>query len=108
SEICSGLEGVGLMLVFCTAWLWYFRREYIFPRALSVLPIAVLVIFLLNALRIAALVFIGDAGYQGVASVGFHSQAGWIAFNLAAFGAAFVTNRRALLNTPSRHPGPAA
>src|SRR4029077_18313886 len=66
SDICSGLGGVGLMLVFCAAWLWYFRRDYIFPRALVVLPIAVLVIFILNALRIAALVGIGAAGHQRV------------------------------------------
>lgn len=99
SEVCSGLEGVGLMLVFCSAWLWYFRREYIFPRALIIFPIAVLTIFLLNALRIAALVLIGDAGHQGIAAVGFHSQAGWIAFNLAAFGVAFAARRSAWLSS---------
>ena len=98
SEVCSGLEGVGLMLAFCAAWLWYFRREYIFPRALIIVPVAVLVIFLLNAVRIAALVLIGEAGYQRVASVGFHSQAGWIAFNLAAFAVALVAKRSAWLN----------
>ncbi|HEY2781892.1 MAG TPA: exosortase E/protease, VPEID-CTERM system [Steroidobacteraceae bacterium] len=103
SEVCSGLEGVGLMLVFCAAWLWYFRREYIFPRALLIVPVAVLVIFLLNALRIAALVFIGDAGHQRIAAVGFHSQAGWIAFNLAAFGVALVTKHSAWLNRRARH-----
>jgi exosortase E/protease (VPEID-CTERM system) len=91
SEVCSGLEGVGLMLVFCTAWLWYFRREYIFPRALTIVPLAVLAIFLLNSVRIAALVLIGDAGYARMATIGFHSQAGWIAFNLAALGVAYVT-----------------
>ena len=98
SEICSGLEGVGLMLAFCTAWLWYFRREYVFPRALIIVPIAVLVIFLLNTVRIAALVLIGDAGYEKIATVGFHSQAGWIAFNLAAFGVAYVAKRSTWLN----------
>ena len=102
SEVCSGLEGVGLMLVFCTAWLWYFRREYIFPRALIILPIAVLLIFLLNAVRIAAIVLIGAAGHQDIASVGFHSQAGWIAFNLAAFGVAFGAKHSAWLNRSVR------
>jgi exosortase E/protease (VPEID-CTERM system) len=97
SDVCSGLEGVGLMLVFCAAWLWHFRREYIFPRALIIVPGAVLLIFLLNAVRIAALVLIGDAGHQQVATVGFHSQAGWIAFNLAAFAVAFAAKRSAWL-----------
>src|SRR6202035_1714936 len=85
AETCSGLEGVGLMLAFCAAWLWYFRREYIFPRALLIAPLAALLIFLLNTVRIAALLLIGDAGYEKIAMLGFHSQAGWIAFNLAAF-----------------------
>jgi exosortase E/protease (VPEID-CTERM system) len=92
AEVCSGLEGVGLMLAFCTAWLWFFRREYFFPRVLLVVPLGVLAVFLLNALRIAALVLIGDAGYERVATVGFHSQAGWIAFNLAAFGVAILAH----------------
>jgi exosortase/archaeosortase family protein len=86
------------MLAFCTAWLWYFRREYVFPRALIIVPIAVLVIFLLNTVRIAALVLIGDAGYENIATVGFHSQAGWIAFNLAAFGVAYAAKRSTWLN----------
>jgi exosortase E/protease (VPEID-CTERM system) len=104
SEICSGLEGVGLMLAFCTAWLWYFRREYVFPRALIIVPIAVLVIFLLNTVRIAALVLMGDAGYEKIATVGFHSQAGWIAFNLAAFGVAYVAKRSTWLNRTAPLP----
>jgi len=108
TEVCSGLEGVGLMLVFCTAWLWYFRREYVFPRALVILPGAVLLIFLLNAVRIAALVFIGDAGHQRIAAVGFHSQAGWIAFNLAAFGVAYAARHSAWMNRSVRQSPPVA
>jgi exosortase E/protease (VPEID-CTERM system) len=108
SEECSGLEGVGLMLVFCGAWLWYFRREYIFPRALIIVPIAVLLIFLLNSVRIAALVLIGDAGYEKIAAVGFHSQAGWIAFNLGAFAVAYVAKRSRWLNRTVLEPAAAA
>ena len=92
AEVCSGLEGVGLMLAFCGAWLWFFRREFYFPRALLVVPLGVLAVFLLNAVRIALLILIGDAGYEQVATVGFHSQAGWIAFNLAAFGIAILAH----------------
>ena len=104
SEMCSGLEGVGLMLAFCTAWLWYFRREYYFPRALMIVPLATLLVFFLNAARIAALVLIGNAGYVGVATVGFHSQAGWIAFNLAAFGVAILARRSTWLTRTARGP----
>jgi exosortase E/protease (VPEID-CTERM system) len=102
SEICSGLEGVGLMLAFCAGWLWIFRREYYFPRALIVVPLGVILVFLLNAVRIAALVLIGDAGYGRIASLGFHSQAGWIAFNLAAVGVALLAQTNPWLNRTAR------
>jgi exosortase E/protease (VPEID-CTERM system) len=104
SDVCSGLEGVGLMIVFCSAWLWYFRHEFRFPRALLIIPLAILLVFLLNAVRIAALFLIGDAGYPAIAAVGFHSQAGWIAFNLVAFSVALLAKRSAWL----RRAGPEA
>jgi exosortase E/protease (VPEID-CTERM system) len=108
SEVCSGLEGVGLMLAFCAAWLWYFRREYNFPRALIIVPIALLGIFLLNSIRIAALVLIGNAGYVRTATIGFHSQAGWIAFNLAALAVAYLTKHSRWMNRQTLAPGAVA
>jgi exosortase E/protease (VPEID-CTERM system) len=91
AEACSGLEGVGLMSVFCGAWLLFFRHEYRFPRALALIPIGLVLVFLLNIIRIAALVLIGNAGYPDVAIYGFHSQAGWIGFNLAAAGVLVIS-----------------
>jgi exosortase E/protease (VPEID-CTERM system) len=98
ADVCSGLEGVGLMLIFCVSWLWYFRREYYFPRALIIAPAAMVLMFFLNSVRIAALVLIGDAGHPEVAIVGFHSQAGWIAFNVVAFLVAVSTKHSRWLN----------
>lgn len=98
ADVCSGLEGVGLMLVFSVSWLWFFRREYYFPRALMIVPAALVLVFLLNSVRIGALVLIGDAGYPNVAIIGFHSQAGWIAFNAVALGVAIVSRRSAWLS----------
>jgi exosortase E/protease (VPEID-CTERM system) len=98
SEICSGLEGMGLILAFTGAWLLYFRREYYFPRSLLLIPIGLLMIFALNILRIAALMLIGHAGYPSVAVYGFHSQAGWIAFNAVACALVFFSRRSAWLN----------
>ncbi len=95
SDVCSGLEGIGLMLAFSGAWLLLFRHEYRFPRALLLIPLGVVLIYLLNVLRIAALVLIGNAGYPAVAAYGFHSQAGWIAFNGAAGALAYFSRRRA-------------
>ncbi len=93
SYLCSGLEGAGLLLAFCCAWLLYFRHEYYFPRALLIIPAGLAVLFVLNVLRIAALVLIGHAGYPDIAIYGFHSQAGWIAFNCTAAGIAYLSVR---------------
>ena len=100
---CSGLEGMSLILVFTIAWLWYFRKEYRFPRALVLIPLGATLMFALNAVRIAVLVLIGNAGYPDVAVYGFHSQAGWIAFNVVAVGIAVWTRRSRWLN---RHDEP--
>jgi exosortase E/protease (VPEID-CTERM system) len=98
ADTCSGLEGVGLMLVFCISWLWLFRKEFYFPRAFVIIPVAVGLVFLLNSVRIVAIVLIGDAGYPRVAIAGFHSQAGWIAFNAAALAVALFAKRSRWLN----------
>ncbi len=103
AERCSGLEGVGLVLAFCGGWLWLFRRDFYFPRALIIVPLGVLVVFLLNAVRIAAIVLIGNAGYPHVAILGFHSQAGWIGFNLTAFGIAVLAQRTPWLSRVAHH-----
>lgn len=93
SDICSGLEGVGLMLGFCAVWLLWMRRQFVFPRAFILIPIAIVLILTLNVLRISALVLIGAAGYPEVAIYGFHSVAGWIAFNSAAVAIALISRR---------------
>jgi exosortase E/protease (VPEID-CTERM system) len=98
SRLCSGLEGVGLMLAFCSAWLLYFRTEYRFPRALLIIPAGVLLVFAMNVLRIAALVLIGNAGHPAIAIYGFHSQAGWIGFNCVACAVAFASRQSSWLN----------
>ncbi len=103
SSPCSGLEGVGLILVFSSAWLVYFRREYIFPQALLLIPAGIAAIFALNVVRIAALVLIGDAGYPDVAIYGFHSQAGWIAFIAVACGLILLSRRSAWLYRTSAY-----
>jgi exosortase E/protease (VPEID-CTERM system) len=91
SPECSGLEGAGLMLAFSLVWLWLFRHEMRFPNALLLPPMGVTTIFLMNAVRIAALILIGDAGAPGIAEGGFHSQAGWILFNLVALSLCVVS-----------------
>lgn len=104
AEACSGLEGVGLILAFSCAWLLYFRREYIFPQALLLIPAGVAASFGLNVLRIAALILIGNAGFPDVAVYGFHSQAGWIAFIGVACGFVLLSRQSSWLNrTAAQH-----
>jgi exosortase E/protease (VPEID-CTERM system) len=108
ADECSGLEGVSLVLIFTVAWLIYFRREYVFPRALLLVPLGMASMFVLNAVRIAALVLIGNAGFGDVAVFGFHSQAGWLAFNLVACALAVLSRRIVWLRRSADSPaGPA-
>jgi len=109
---CSGLEGIGLFLVFGIVWLVVFRAELRFPQALTLLPAGIVILYLSNSLRIAALVMLGDAGWRSVAERGFHSQAGWIAFNLVAFGLSLGARRWGWVSNrplkPSEEEHPAA
>jgi exosortase/archaeosortase family protein len=90
---CSGYEGMGLILAFSSAWLWFFRRQWRFPQALLLIPAAVAIVWVANAARIAGLLLIGNAGAEKIAAGGFHSQAGWIAFNVIAIGTCVLAKR---------------
>lgn len=83
---CSGYEGIGLVTVFLGLFLWTFRHALRFPHALLLLPIGIGTIWLLNSVRIAALVSIGAHVSPEIAISGFHSQAGWIAFLIVTTG----------------------
>jgi CAAX prenyl protease-like protein len=67
-----------------------------------VIPAGVVIMFLLNAVRIASLIFIGNAGAPEIALGGFHSQAGWIGFNLVALGCSFAVPRISWVSTRNR------
>ena len=105
---CSGMEGVGLMLAFGVFWLTLFHRDFRFPRALLLLPASMAIAFLLNSVRIGALILLGTAGAPGVAAGGFHSQAGWIAFNALALSFAVGAQRLPWFGPPRKAPAPVA
>jgi exosortase E/protease (VPEID-CTERM system) len=90
---CSGYEGMGLILVFLGAYLAYCRRTYRFPRALLLLPLGVAAMWLANVARITLLVAVGVWISPTVAVQGFHSQAGWLAFNGIALGLVLASRR---------------
>ncbi|MBV8897113.1 MAG: archaeosortase/exosortase family protein, partial [Acidobacteriaceae bacterium] len=104
---CSGFEGVGLIVGFSLLWLAVFRRELRFPHAFLLVPAGVVSIFLLNAVRIAALILIGNAGASGIALGGFHSQAGWISFNAVALAFCVAAGKSSWLNVKTQEPASA-
>ncbi len=79
---CSGYEGVGLVLAFGSLFLYLFRHRFVFPRALVLLPIGAVAIWLLNCVRIVILVAIGHGLSPAIATEGFHSNAGLLFFVL--------------------------
>lgn len=83
---CSGYEGIGLISVFTLVFFAVFRQTLRFPNAWLLLPIGILLNWICNSLRIAALIVIGTEYSANVALGGFHSQAGWILFNLVSLG----------------------
>ena len=94
SPQCSGFEGIGLIVAFLTIYLWISRKQLRFPRAFLLLPIGVVAVWVANSLRIVALVVLGSSGFREIARGGFHSQAGWLAFNAVGLGLAAITTRR--------------
>ena len=92
---CSGLEGIGLICAFTGLYLWTCRRELSFPQALLLFPAGMISLWLLNSVRIAALILIGGWD-QDVALKGFHSAAGWIFFNLVAVGLVWTSSQSRL------------
>ncbi|HTQ38412.1 MAG TPA: exosortase E/protease, VPEID-CTERM system [Pirellulales bacterium] len=81
---CSGYEGLGLMSLFLGVALWALRDRLRFPRALLLFPLGLGAMWFANGVRLAALVWIGARWSPGIASRGFHSQAGWLAFIIVA------------------------
>ncbi len=106
SPECSGLEGVGLFLIFGLTFLWLFKDECRFPQAWTLLPVGALLLFGLNSVRIAVLLLIGEAGAKEIARGGFHSQAGWMAFNAVAFLTVLAARRLPWFSRQTTVPQP--
>lgn len=86
APVCSGFEGIGLIVVFLGGYMALNRKDIRFPRALWLLPLAVLTVWLANVARIVILILIGSHGAPQIALGGFHSKAGWVFFCMVALG----------------------
>lgn len=86
APVCSGFEGIGLIVVFLGGYMALNRKDLRFPNALWLLPLAVLTVWSANVVRIVALILIGASGSPQIALGGFHSKAGWVFFCFIALG----------------------
>jgi len=84
--VCSGIEGIALVTLFVSLYLWLFRAEMRFPLALILYPLGIAASAAFNVVRITVLLVIGLEGNPELAVGGFHSHAGWLMFTLVALG----------------------
>lgn len=104
SPSCSGYEGFGLVAAVIGCYLWLGRHALRFPAALLLLPIALIASWVLNVLRIAALIAVGAEGWPVIAVGGFHTKAGWLAFNAVALGVILLSRSTSVFVRKSSEP----
>jgi exosortase E/protease (VPEID-CTERM system) len=105
APVCSGVDGVGLILVFLCAWMSVQRAHLRWPHALVLLPFGVAVALAANLLRIAVLLLVGGAGHEDLAMGGFHSKLGWILFIAIALAIVAGAERLPWLRRAGRAEG---
>lgn len=93
APVCSGIEGIALVTIFVSLYLWLFRAELRFPRAFLLYPLGIAASAALNVVRIAALLILGIEGQPELAVGGFHSHAGWVMFTAVALGIIALARR---------------
>ncbi len=102
---CSGVEGFALVTVFVAIYAFVFRSEVRLTRFLLVmLPLGLLLSWLLNVVRIAALILIGARVSPEIAVNGFHSYAGWLLFTCLAFALMAVAQTAPWLHREGLRP----
>lgn len=104
---CSGIEGLALITGFMTIYAILFRDTLHQSRFWSVLwPLALIVSWIFNILRITVLIMIGEHVSPELAVNGFHSFAGWLLFTILALAVLFFAqsvptfHRRSLVSPP--------
>jgi len=87
---CSGLESMAMGLLLTLLYLLIFRCELRFPRAFLLVPLALLLTWLGNGVRLALMMWIGARIDPNLALGGFHSKAGWVLFSGISLGIAYI------------------
>ncbi len=108
NDFCSGIEGMGLIWLYLSLYLWVRRSVLQFPRALLLIPLGMALSLVLNGFRLALLILVGARVSPELAGGGFHSHAGWIAFTLIGWLLiAWAERSGALRRTVESVPNPA-
>jgi exosortase E/protease (VPEID-CTERM system) len=103
ANACSGYEGIGLITAFTGVYLYSFKKDFRFPQAFLLFPLAALIIWLFNALRIVILIMIGAYWSPDTAIMGFHSQAGWISFIITSVLVMWLAHRNRFFAKVNAH-----
>jgi exosortase E/protease (VPEID-CTERM system) len=93
APVCSGVDGLGLVVLFQVVWLSLARSRLRFPRALVLLPLGAIAALAANVLRITALIMVGASGREELALGGLHSKLGWLLFIGIALGSVALAER---------------
>jgi hypothetical protein len=94
ADSCSGIEGLVLITAFLGLYGVLFRDELRLRRfGLVIWPLALLVSWMFNAVRITVLILIGVNVSPELAVNGFHSFAGWLMFTALSIGVLVVVGR---------------
>ena len=97
---CSGFEGIGMYAVLMGGFLYQLRTKLRFPRALILVPLGMLLVWLGNALRIASLMYVGARIDPKIAIGSFHSKAGWVFFAAITLAIAAAARRASVFARP--------
>jgi len=93
APVCSGADGIGLVLLFQATWIALARRQLRLGRALLLLPFGALAALAANVVRLSALIWFGASGHSSLAAGGLHSKLGWVLFTAIALGTIAVADR---------------
>lgn len=81
APVCSGVDGLGLVVVFQAVWLSFARARVQLGRALVLLvPLGAAAALGANVLRITSLILLGAHFGEDLAMGAFHSKLGWLLF----------------------------
>ena len=97
---CSGYEGITLVAVLLGVYCFLEKRTLKMPQALLIFPLAMLSMFLLNALRLIILIEIGVHWSPEIAMAGFHPVAGWVNLIATLIVSALFLNKSSFFARP--------